>query len=566
MADDRPSASEGPSVPEAAVAPRRGISIVWIIPLVAALIGGWLAYKTLSERGPTITISFETAEGLEAGKTKIKYKDVEVGLVDAVRLGEELSDIAVTAKMSKEVAPHLTDKTRFWVVRPRVGAGGVSGLGTLVSGAFIEVDFAAGQPARSFVGLEEPPPISSDEPGRRFTLQAETLGSISRGAPVLYRGFNVGQVLGYKFSKDSSGVAMQIFIHSPYDKLVKSGSRFWNASGFEVSVGAEGFSVRTGTFQSLLVGGIEFDSPHPAGEPSAEGAEFPLYESFAAAGEARFTRRLPFLVHFEGSVRGLRPGAPVEFQGLKVGIVSDVRLEYDPQGAKIRVPVVLQIEPQRLTFVGQGETQPAPVPYEGMKLLVERGLRAQLKSGSLLTGELLVALDFHPESPPAELKFGGQYPEIPTVPTELEELTRSVSRVLEKLANLPLQELVAEMQATVKSVNALVSSPSTTQAADSLGQSLATLQATLQTIDREIGPLAKSLRATSDEARAMIAEVKLTATSTRGFVAEADSVPNDLTSLLRELAAAARSIRVLADYLERHPEALIRGKGAPPGE
>jgi len=545
MTENRPSASEAPSIPEAAVAPRRGISIVWIIPLVAALIGGWLAYKTLSERGPTITITFETADGLEAGKTKVKYKDVEVGLVDTVRLGEDLSHITVAAKMTKEVGPHLTDKTRFWVVRPRIGAGGVSGLGTLVSGAFIEVDFAAGQPARSFVGLEEPPPISSNESGRTFTLRAETLGSISRGAPVLYRGFNVGQVLGYKFSENSSGVAVQIFIRSPYDKLVKSGSRFWNASGFEVSVGAEGFSVRTGTIQSLLVGGIEFDSTHPVGEPSAEGADFPLYESFAAAGEARFTQRNPFLVYFEGSVRGLRPGAPVEFQGLKVGTVSDVRLEFDPQGAAIRVPVVLQIEPQRLTILGQNKNQPTPVPYEGMKLLVERGLRAQLKSGSLLTGELLVALDLHPESPPAKLNFDGQYPEIPTVPTELEEITRSVSQVLDKLASLPLEELVTEMQATVKSVNALVSLPS--------------LHATLQTVDREVGPLAKSMRATSDEARAMIA-------TTRGFVNDADRVPNDLTVLLKELASAARSIRVFADYLERHPEALIRGKGTEPGE
>ncbi len=258
---------EQDEVPEVAVAERRGISIVWLIPLVAAAIAIWLAYTTLSEKGPTITITFKTAEGLEAGKTRVKYKDVEVGLVESAKLSDDLSHIVVTASMDKSIAGHVTEGAQFWIVRPRIGISGVSGLSTLLSGVYVEMQPGEGAPSKSFTGLEEPPPIASDVPGTRYLLHADRLGSIGRGSAVYYRDVVVGQVLSYALADDQRGLDLQIFVSAPHDKLVRSDSRFWSASGVDVSVGANGVNVQMQSLQALLAGGIAFDTPehHEAG-------------------------------------------------------------------------------------------------------------------------------------------------------------------------------------------------------------------------------------------------------------------------------------------------------------
>ena len=299
MLGNRESASDVTDVPEVEVAERRGLSIVWLIPLVAGAIALWLGYSTLRDQGPSVTISFENAEGLEADKTKVKYKDVEVGVVEDVAISEDLSQIIVTARMHKEAEPYMNDGTRFWIVRPRVGAGGVSGLGTLLSGAFIEVDPGSGAATTAFEGLEEPPPIRSDEAGRRYELHAEKLGSVARGSPVYYRSVEVGQVLGYELADDKENMVIDIFVAAPHDQLVRDNSRFWNASGIDVSVGAEGVNVAVELLQALLAGGIAFDTPAIGrpGEPAAADTVFPLFESFRAVTEVA--------LHREGPLRGL---------------------------------------------------------------------------------------------------------------------------------------------------------------------------------------------------------------------------------------------------------------------
>jgi paraquat-inducible protein B len=528
-------------VPDVAVKTRRGFSIVWLVPLVAAVIAGWLAYTTLTEEGPKITISFKTAEGLEAGKTKVKYKDVEVGLVSEVRLSEDLSHIIVTAEMHKDAAAHLKSGTQFWVVRPRLTAGGISGLGTLVSGAYVEMDPGEGKVSRAFVGLEIPPVIKSDVAGTRYILRADRLGSISPGSPIYFRGIDVGEVLGYELAPKSEGVLIQIFVRAPHDSLVREGSRFWNASGVEVTMGADGVRVQTESVQALLSGGITFDTPFAAmhSEPSAKGSTFTLFDSFSDIGEASYTLKVPYLLHFDGSVRGLQRGAPVEFRGIKLGAVTDIRLELNTKAGSVRIPVTMELEPERITQIGSLEGQK---PYEFMERLVERGLRAQLKSGNLLTGQLFVALDFYPDSPPAKLERGGKYPEIPTVPTEMEELTRSVTGLLDKFASLPLDEMVKSMgslinetRTTVRSVEGLVTSPD-------LQQSL------------------KALRATMEAAQGTMTKAQATLSSADSMIGADSQIRYDLTQLMKELTEAARSIRLLASYLERHPDALIRGK------
>jgi paraquat-inducible protein B len=545
MLGDRHSTTELDDVPEVEVAARRGISIVWLIPLVAGAIAIWLGYRTLQEQGPTVTITFANAEGLEAGKTKIKYKDVEVGLVEHVTISDDLSRIVVTASMAKGAGRYLTDGTRFWIVRPRIGAGGVSGLGTLVSGAFIEVDPGNGEPTTSFTGLEEPPPIRSDVAGRRYQLRASKLGSASRGSPIYYHDIQVGQVLNYQLADDQKSLNIDVFVAAPHDQLVRANSRFWNASGIDISLGTEGVDVSVESLQALLAGGIAFDTPtiDRPGEPAPANTAFPLFDNYRAVTEARYTEKVPYVVYFDGSVRGLRAGAPVEFRGMRVGSVTEVKLEIDPKRDTVRIPVTIAIEPERVTMVGG---MLSAEPYAMMRSLVAGGLRAQLKSGNLLTGELLVDLDFHPENPPAKLDESGTYPAIPSVPTQLEVLTASITGVLSKLAALPLPELVADLRTTLQDIDGLVGSPQTKETATSLRQAAARLQTLLGTLDRQVGPL--------------LSRADSTLAGTQSLVGQDSQLRYDLGDLLKELTGAARSVRVFAEYLQRHPEALLRGK------
>jgi paraquat-inducible protein B len=540
---------DGDAVPEAEVKTSRGISIVWLVPLVAAVIGIWLAYTTLQERGPTITITFDNAEGLEAGKTKVKYKDVEVGTVENVRLSDDLKHILVTAEMVKEAESYMTEGTRFWVVSPRLGAGGVSGLGTLLSGVYIGVDPKPGAAAKEFIGLAEPPLITSDTPGRHYMLRATTRGSISRGSSVYFRGIEVGQVVDYMLADDNQSLDIQVFVRAPHDQLVQDNSRFWNASGIRVSMSANGVQVATESVQALLTGGIAFDTPMSAtpGKPSPENTVFALYDSYESVTQAGFTTKVPYVVQFDESVRGLSPGAPVEFRGMRVGTVSDVGLQLDVATESVRIPVTIEIEPQRITFTGSAKDNPYDdTPYVLMEKLVERGLRAQLQPGNLLTGQMLVDLGFHPNAAPAKLDRSGEYPEIPSVPSEMDALTASASGILTKLAALPLTELVQDLRSTVQNVDALVSSPRTAETLEALKVTATELQTVVQTIDQQLGPL--------------LAQAQGTLASADAMVGSNSQTRYDLDSMLKELAGAARSIRVLTDYLERHPEALIRGK------
>jgi paraquat-inducible protein B len=529
-------AAELRRISDAVVRKRRRFSVIWLVPLVAGAVAAWLAVVTLRERGPVVTIAFATAEGLEAGKTKVRYKDVEVGTVGEVRLSDDLADIVAVADMSKQVARFMTSGARFWVIRPRVGASGVSGLGTLLSGAYIELDPGLeGAPAASFRGLDEPPPIASDVPGRRFLLHADSLGSADHGSPIHYRGLQVGQVLGHTLDDNRRTVTLEIFVDAPHDALVRDASRFWNASGIDVSVGAGGVEVSTGSLQTIIAGGIAFDTPgiEEPGEPSESGHGFPLYENRRKVDEPVFTTRVPYLAHFTGSVRGLRAGAPVEFAGIQVGSVTDVRLVYDVDTKSLGVPVAFEIEPER---VGVRGARPEMVPHALMRGLVQQGLRAQLKSGNLLTGELVVDLGFHPEAAPAELRTDtGGHPEIPSVPAELEAITSSVNQVLSKIVDAQIPELVADLRHTVQGLDRLVSSPETLGTLTALRQTATAATVTLRNAD--------------------------TALSSVGTLVGANSqLRNDTSTLMVELTSAARSIRALTTYLERHPESLIRGK------
>jgi len=552
--DDRSSFDE---LPEVVVASRGGFSLVWIIPLIAALIGGWLAYKTLSEMGPTITITFNNGEGLEAGKTKIKYKSVDVGTVETVEISEDLSQVLVTAKMQKETEAHLTSNTKFWVVRPRVGFSGISGLETLVSGAYIDADPRPGEPARTFMGLDDPPGVTVFEEGTQYQLIAESLGSCYPGAPVFLRGIKVGRILGHQLANDNQSVFIDVFIHAPHDALVQDTSRFWQRSGIEASVGAEGIDVKIESLVSVIAGGVAFDTPVTAGgtgKPSKAGTVFELFESFRSLGEAKYVRKIPYLLHFDGSVRGLAVGASVELKGIKVGIVTDIAMKLDPKTLNFDVPVAIEVHPDRILTPDILEALVqinAKDPYSVGRLLVEEhGLRAQLQTGSLLTGQLFVDLDFYPDLPKMTLRMTGKYPEIPTVPSTLDEFRRTATNVLEELRQLPLDKIAHELLETLKGTKRLANSPDLTHAVQTLSATLEDVQKLTYDVNHTVESLATSTEKTLAAARAALE------------VADPQSpTAVNLAHTLEELAAAARSIRVLADYLEQHPESLVHGKG-----
>jgi len=498
-------------VAEAVIETRRRPSIVWLIPLVAALVGGFVAWRTFSERGPAITITLANAEGLEAGKTKVRYKNVEIGVVEEVLLAEDLSSVVVQARMVHGAEQYLREGTRFWVVKARVSGGQVSGLGTLFSGAYIGIDpVLEGASARRFHALEVPPVVTSGEPGRHFVLRSYQAGVVDVGSPVYFRRVQVGEVVESALDPSGDFATVRVFVHAPWDARVLEGTRFWKASGIDVSVSAEGVRVDTESVVSMLIGGIAFDAPEDGdAAPAAADEVFPLYESYAATREEMYTVRAHYLLYFDQSVRGLVPGSPVEFRGIRIGQVRDVKLEVDPSGQRFRIPVVIEVEPERIGNVPHDAAE----RRAGMDALVARGLRAQLARGNLLTGQLVVALDMHPNAPPAQIVWQEPYPEFPTIPTPLEEITESLTQLVKRIEKIPFDQIGAD-----------------------LGRSLAAAQAAL-------------------------AQAEKTMASTQELVGPDSPVNQELRRALVELTEASRSLGLAADQIEREPNSLLFGKG-----
>jgi paraquat-inducible protein B len=435
----------------------------------------------------------------------------------------------------------------------------VSGLSTLVSGAYVEMDPGGeGDAARKFVGLEIPPLVRSDSRGKKFDLTATKLGSFSYGAPIYYHGFKAGQVLGFELAEDHTTVVVHVFINEPYDTFVHEHSRFWNVSGFQVKVDANGMDLRTESLEALLQGGIAFDTPKKleTGKPAKEGATFTLFSDEAAVVAASFTQREEVIAFFEGSVRGLSVGAPVEFRGIQVGSVVDIKIEFDRKEMVFRIPVLIQLETERVKVIGQRFKD----PRKAIEALVKMGMRARLETGSLLTGQLFVALDLHPETPAKLVGADDRYAEIPTIPSTMEEITSSVTGVLNRIAALPLEALITDLRDTIASANKLVSSPEMLDTITNLNNTLAKAETLMLTLDSEVGPLISSLRATSEAAAGAMAQARTVLASAESLTGEKSQMRHDLDSLFAELTRAARSFRILADYLETHPDALIRGK------
>jgi len=553
MKDEDPQNMDREELPEIVVQKKGGFSIVWIIPIVAALVGGWLAYKTISEKGPTITITFEDGAGLEAGKTKIKYKALEIGVVKSVDIIPDLSGVVVIAELSRPSGEHLTENTQFWVVRPRIGLGGISGLETLVSGDYIAIDPRPGPPALSFTGLEKPPGVTRDEEGAKFQLRAENLGSSMPGAPIFFHDIQVGRIIDTTLQEDGAGVVIDIFIEAPHHLRVRDTSRFWQISGLEISLDTEGLNVRVGSLATLLAGGIAFDTPAIAvgsSEPSNPGTVFKVFKNFASIKEEKYVLKRHVLVYFDGSVRGLSLGAPVEFQGIKIGSVADIAVNFDPDNLKIQIPVLLVLEVDRLASKKTVEKmEKTMAPFSVLNKFVERGMRAQLQTGSLLTGQLFVEFAFHPNLPRKSLIMTGKYPEIPAVPATMDQLRRTVIDVMAEIRRMPLDKIAEELLETIEGANRLMNAPELEEAVRNLNATLQNVEKMTHNVDKKVDGLTTSMEKTLEAAREAL----------EGVDPNSPAAVN-LNSALKELAGAARSIRILADYLEQHPESLVHGK------
>jgi paraquat-inducible protein B len=570
---------------------RRGrISVVWIIPLLAAVVAIGIAVQRILSEGPTITIVFKIAEGIEAGKTVVKYKDVNIGQVTAVRLSPDSSKVEVTAKMAKSVAGLIVEDAKFWVVEPRVTLSGVSGLGTLLSGNYIGFEVGkSSKKQRTFTGLETPPIITYGQPGRQFVLKAKSLGSLGIGSPVYYRSLQAGQVVAYELARDGKGLDITIFVNAPYEQYVNSGTRFWNASGIDVSLGANGVEVRTESLVALIAGGLAFDTSPVATniEPAPADATFTLHTDRAAAMKEPDTIAARYVLYFNETLRGLSVGAPLTLLGLPAGEVTEIGLDIDPRTSRIRGRVEVVAYPQRLiarlgaqqAAMGQQLTQSAAQRHALIQELVEkRGVRAQLRSGNLITGQLFVALDYFPDAPKAKIDWTQPVPVLPVVPSTIPDLEAKLSGILAKLDKLPLEEIGGDV----------------TKALASLDSTLKDASKLLNGVDTDVMP---ELKTTLEEARRMIAtadglikdgvsgtlvQLNTTLEQLRRPLATADAVlknadavltntdatllgknapvQQDLRDALQEVMLAARSLRVLMDYLERHPDSLLRGK------
>lgn len=532
------------SLPTARVdTPRRfRIPLVWVIPLVAALIGVFLALHTWYQQGPDITIRFKTGEGLEAGKTRIKYKDVDVGQIDSVTLAEDGSYVIAGARLARSADHLLVDDTRFWMVSARVSGSAVSGLGTLLSGTYVGLDAGKSAEARrDFTALDDAPVVSFDVPGRYFTLHAETLGSIGIGTPVYFRRMQAGQVTGYRLGEHGKRIEVRVFIKAPYDRFVTDDTRFWNAGGVDVKLGADGVQVNTESLTSILAGGLAFLTPADSpDEPAAAERAFRLFATREEAIRRQVDERQHYVLRFTESVRGLSVGAPVDFRGITIGEVIAIQPQLSPASAEISMQVEVSLQPGRLRTPGSKSHLPAGATSEDAAFrafvdqLVAKGLRAQLRNGNLVTGQLYVALDFFPGAGAARPDWAASPPRLPTQRGSLDELQTTLMRIVGKLDKLPIEEIGTDTRKLLAS----------------LQRSVDETEALLKRIDN----------LTDGEVRSTIVEARSAIADTRKLIASDAPLQQDLRASLQELGRAAQALRHLADTLDRHPEALLRGK------
>ncbi|MBA2658844.1 MAG: MCE family protein [Nitrosospira sp.] len=521
-------------------------SLIWLIPILAAVIGISLAVNTWFQRGPEITLVFNSAEGLEAGKTKVKYKEVDIGTVRSLTLSEDRSHVLVSVQLKKEARSFTAADSRFWIVRPRIAGSGVSGLSTLLFGSYIGADAGVStDKSDTFTGLEVPPIVTRDASGTQYVLHATDIGSLDIGSPVYYRRIRVGQVTAFDLDDDGKGVTLRIFVNAPYNKFIGINTRFWHASGFDMQIGATGFTLNAQSLATVVLGGLSFQSAdEKLGPPAKENTAFVLAENQTKALKEEDGQSEIILLNFKQSVRGLTPGAEVSFRGLLLGQVKSIGIEYDRERQEFSMPILVEIYPNRLgqKFV-EYRTQSKYTPQQRLQFMINRGLSAQLRSGNFLTGQVYIAFDFFPKATPVKKNApqhagdgdtSSPFLQLPTIPNSTDEIQTQVSEIARKLSKVPFDQIGNDLQDTLKVLKQMLDS--TGQLAEKLNDNVA------------------------PEITAAMKDVRKTVNAVERTLAEDAPLQQDLRQSLQELTRAAASLRILTDYFERHPESIIRGK------
>jgi paraquat-inducible protein B len=530
-------------LPEAQPAePRRHRpALVWLIPLIAALLGGWIALQSWLAKGPAITVAFRTADGIEPGKTLIRYKNVNVGSVTRVSFTKD-GGVLVSATLTHDATQFLREDSQFWVVRPRVSAGSVSGLSTLFSGAYIS--FTAGrsdQSRREFRGLEIPPVDTGGLPGHEYVLHAHDAGSLQVGSPVLFRRVKAGEVIAYRMDPDGSGVTLRIFIDSAYERFVTTAVRFWHASGIDLTVDAAGLRLQTQSAVTVLEGGLAFETPPDStvAPPAPADTQFELFSDRASAMRHPYTEIQHYRVYFKESLRGLSAGAPVDLHGILVGEVSGFGIEYDQDAGIFRFPVDVDFYPEMLRehYIA-GATRANDTTTASQREILDRlvaaGMRARLKSGNLVTGQLYIDLDFVPHAPRTVINWNTPRPQMPSVDGGLNALADKLGDIATKLDQVPVDQLSAQLLKTLQE-----------------------FQGTLRGTSALVGHLNDDV---APEVTAALGSARQALKAVESTLSDASPLQNDLRDTLKQLSRSARTLADLSDYLEQHPESLIRGK------
>lgn len=516
-------------------------ALVWLIPVIAAFLGGWIALQNWLSQGPTITVAFRTADGIEPGKTLIRYKNVNVGNVGSIRFAKD-GGVLISVSLTHDAAQFLRKDSQFWVVRPRVSTAGISGLSTLFSGAYISFNTGrSDQTAREFRGLETPPVDVENRPGREYILHARDAGSLQVGSPVLFHRVKAGEVIAYQIDPEGSTITVRIFIDSPYERFVTPAVRFWNASGIDLTLDAAGLKLQTQSTVAVLEGGLAFETPPDSAPapPAPAQAQFELFSDRASAMRHPYTQIQHYRVYFKESLRGLSPGAPVDLHGIHVGEVSGFGLEYDQDDGIFRFPVDVDIYTEMLRehYVA-GATRADDTTKVGQREIVNRlvaaGMRARLKSGNLVTGQLYIDLDFVPHAPRTSINWNSPRPQMPSVDGGLNALADKLADIASKLDQVPVDQISAQ-----------------------LVQTLQEFRTTLRSTSTLVGHLNDDV---TPEITATLGNARQALKAAESTLSDASPLQSDLRDTLRQLSRSAQSLADLSDYLEQHPESLIRGK------
>lgn len=509
---------------------RPHFQLVWLVPIMAALIAGYLGYRTLMQRGPLLTLTFDSAQGLEAGQTLLKYKAVVLGVVESIELAPNNDHVIVKVRMNNTGRRLLTSHAHFWVVRPRLAFSDLTAFETIVSGAYITMD--PGKPGgiyeTNFVGLEQPPGVRSDEPGRTYTLTAYKLGSISTGSPIFYRDIAVGEVLGYDIGDGLGPIKISIFIRAPFDNLVRPDSRFWNSSGISFGIKGGVLQLQMQSVQALVAGGITFGLPYEARNeaPSADNSRFHLYESQQQAEAAEYKNQIQIVTYATSSVSGLTPGSPVTALGIELGDVTGVHLEIDTKTNKMRVEIDMQLQPARIfKVVPAKDIEQAASMFQNF---VNKGLRVEIGTANYLTGQKEINLVMVQGAPPVKVSLQNGVILLPFQADALGSTMTNLSDITAKLNKIPFQQIADNLNALLKATSNTIGGAQTKDLILQLATTLKTANTTLQNLNQGFGQDSNTQR--------------------------------NLRQILGQMDSTLQSLRALTIYLNQHPQALIFGR------